>query len=64
MGLLMELPCYFVLKGAFMSTQQELLPKAAVTTPDWLVAVALRSVLLRWMLPLLNLYSNLIRINH
>lgn len=60
----MELPFYFRLKGAFKSRQQELPPKVAVIIPNWLVAVTLRSVLLHWMHPLLNCYSNLIRINH
>jgi hypothetical protein len=47
----MELPSYFMLKGAFMSRQQELRPKVAVKIPNWVVSVTLRFVLLHWMHP-------------
>ena len=47
MELLIELPFYFMLMGAFKSKQQVVPPRAAVTTPNWLEAVTPRSVLLR-----------------
>jgi hypothetical protein len=47
MELMMELPFYLTLMGAFKSMQQVVPPRVAVIIPNWLVAVTPRSVLLR-----------------